>query len=40
MHEIVWDARDDVGRAVASGVYVYSLNAGADVAVRRMVLVR
>jgi len=40
MHEVVWDARDDTDRAVASGVYVYRLTAGADVAVRRMVLVR
>jgi len=40
MHEVAWDARDDAGRAVASGVYVYRLTAGADVAVRRMVLVR
>jgi len=40
MHEVVWDARDDAGRAVASGVYVYRLTAGADVAVRRMILVR
>jgi len=40
MHEVVWDARDDAGRTIASGVYVYRLTAGADVAVRRMVLVR
>jgi flagellar hook assembly protein FlgD len=40
MHEVVWDACDDAGRAVSSGVYVYRLTAGADVAVRRMVLVR
>jgi hypothetical protein len=40
MHEVVWDARDDAGRAVACGVYVYRLTAGADVAVQRMVLVR
>ena len=40
MHEVVWGARDDAGRAVANGVYVYRLNAGEDVAVRRMVLVR
>jgi hypothetical protein len=40
MHEMTWNARDDAGRVVASGVYVYRLTAGADVAVRRMVLVR
>ena len=40
LHEVMWDARDDAGRAVASGVYVYRLTAGTDVAVRRMTLVR
>jgi hypothetical protein len=39
-HEAKWDARDEAGRAVASGVYVYRLTAGADVAVQRMVFVR
>jgi hypothetical protein len=40
MHEVTWDGTDDVGRAVASGVYVYRLTTDADVAVRKMVLVR
>ena len=40
LHDVVWDARDNTGRAVASGVYVYRLTSGADVAMRRMVLVR
>ncbi len=39
-HEAKWDARDEAGRVVASGVYLYRLTAGADVSVRRMVLVR
>jgi len=40
MHEVVWDARDDAGRAVASGVYVYRLTNQREAMVRRMVLVR
>ena len=39
-HEGVWDARDNVGRTVASGVYVYRLTSGGNVAVRRLILVR
>jgi hypothetical protein len=39
-HRVLWDGRDDVGRAVASGVYVYLLKAGAFSAARKMVLLR
>jgi hypothetical protein len=35
-----WDGRDDHGRAVASGVYFYRLDAGARSVSRRMVLLR
>jgi hypothetical protein len=39
-HEVVWDGYDAVGRAVASGVYVYRLTAPQGVVTRRMVLAR
>ena len=39
-HTVAWDGRDARGRAVASGVYLYRLQAGGQVQVRRMVLVR
>ena len=39
-HVIQWDGRDDNGRAVASGVYLYRLQAGTRTAVRKMVLMR
>ena len=39
-YEQVWDGRDETGRAVASGVYFYRLDAGGDTATRRMVLVK
>jgi hypothetical protein len=39
-HTLVWDGRDERGRAAASGVYVYRLRAGTLQAARRMTLVR
>ncbi|MDP6776981.1 MAG: FlgD immunoglobulin-like domain containing protein [Candidatus Latescibacteria bacterium] len=39
-HSVQWDGRDAVGRQVTSGVYLYRLEAGENLAVRRMVLVR
>ncbi len=39
-HEVTWNGRDDDGRQMASGTYVYRLQAGQYVAMRRMVLVK
>ncbi len=40
-YAINWDGRDDKGRALASGVYLYQLQAGAgQVETRKLVLVR
>jgi hypothetical protein len=39
-HHVTWDGRDDGGRPVASGAYFYRLNAGNDLQVKRMVLVK
>jgi len=39
-HEAVWWGRDDSGRRVASGTYVYRLEAGAFSRTKRMVLVK
>jgi len=38
-HSVTWDGRDDRGRVVASGVYLYRLQAGGHMQVRRMVVV-
>jgi hypothetical protein len=39
-HEVTWQGRDDAGRAVPNGVYLYRLNAGGESLSRRLVLVR
>ncbi len=39
-HVAVWDGRDDLGRAVSSGVYLYCLTGTEGVLVRGMMLVR
>lgn len=38
-HSLVWDSRDDSGRIVSCGVYVYTLRAGEFVKTRRMMMV-
>lgn len=39
-YKIVWDGRDAAGRPVASGVYIYRLQAGDFVATKKLVLVK
>jgi hypothetical protein len=39
-YEVIWHGRDDRGRHVASGIYLYTLTAGLHSETRRMVLVR
>jgi flagellar hook assembly protein FlgD len=39
-HCVEWDGRDDRGLRVASGVYIYRLEAGDLVTTRRMVLLK
>ncbi|MEK7727793.1 MAG: FlgD immunoglobulin-like domain containing protein, partial [candidate division KSB1 bacterium] len=39
-HSVVWKARDESGRQVASGVYIYVLQAGEFVARRKLVLLQ
>jgi hypothetical protein len=38
--QAVWDGRDDTGRLVASGVYLYEVKAGTRAAARKLVLVK
>ena len=39
-HEAVWDGKDDAGRSVAAGVYIYRLEAGELTAAKRMTLMK
>ena len=40
MYQVVWDGRDASGQEVTSGVYLYRLKAGANVAIRKMVFAK
>ena len=39
-HEVVWDARNDAGKQVSSGIYYYRIVAGDFRETRRMLLAR
>ena len=39
-HTVTWRGRDDAGRALASGVYLYRLRAGGQVRVNKMTLLK
>ncbi|RMH86119.1 MAG: T9SS C-terminal target domain-containing protein, partial [Calditrichaeota bacterium] len=39
-HRVTWDATDDAGAPVASGVYLYRLQVGSTALVRKMTLLR
>jgi hypothetical protein len=39
-YEVQWDGRDDAGREVGSGVYIYRLKVGNFSRIRKMILIR
>ena len=39
-YSVAWDGRDHLGREVSSGLYLYQLEAGANVSVRKMVFAK
>ncbi len=40
LHQVVWDGSDEHGVPVASGVYIYRLNAGSVTASQKMILLK
>jgi hypothetical protein len=39
-HSILWDGKDSAGNPVATGIYLYRLNAGESVAVKKMAIMK
>ncbi len=39
-HEVAWNGRDDGGRPVGSGIFLYRLEVGGEIMTRRMVLLK
>ena len=39
-YSVVWDGRDDIGRDVASGIYLCRMEGGDYIAVRKLVLIK
>jgi hypothetical protein len=38
--KVIWDSRDDSGKAVASGVYIYRMEAGDFMDIKRLILLK
>jgi hypothetical protein len=39
-HSVVWDGKDDIGRSVGSGIYMYRLQTDGVTATRKMILIK
>ena len=39
-YEVVWDGKDNRGRAVTSGIYFYRLSAGRATVTKKMIMLR
>jgi flagellar hook assembly protein FlgD len=40
MGSVTWDGRDDNGRAVPNGVYIYRLANGGNVLTKKLIIVK
>jgi len=39
-HSVVWDGRNDLGRQVATGMYIYRIEAGSFISTKKMMLLK
>jgi len=39
-HSVTWDGTNDTGKAVASGMYLYKLNTGAQIISKKMLMLK
>jgi len=39
-YSVTWDGKDDFGKAVSSGIYLYQMSAGKQTAMRKMILIK
>lgn len=40
IHSVIWDAKDDAGQLISSGIYIYRFQAGEQVFVKKMMLMK
>ena len=40
VHSITWDSKDNTGKLMSSGIYLYRLSAGKHVQIRKMLLLK
>lgn len=39
-HQVIWDAKDDQGKELSSGIYLYKIRAGNFIAIKKAILIK